>query len=93
MISVHTPPDFKLLKESSHTLWSCQQRGDTGLRIIDIHIIKSVIGLIPHPSYSDPQLHERFKDRFYVVEKMGQDLSDFAGIVELDLEDDIDRSE
>jgi hypothetical protein len=72
LISVYSPPDAELLKFSHGTLWSCTHEGNDGLQIINVKTIKAVVAMIPHR----PTLPSGItKDRFFMVEKAGLDVT------------------
>jgi hypothetical protein len=74
LVSVYSPPDEGLLKDSSSTLWSCAYRGNAALRIIDINAITSVVAMVPQPPFrAEPE------QRYFVVEKPGLDVAHMGG--------------
>ncbi|KAI0085574.1 hypothetical protein BDY19DRAFT_896329, partial [Irpex rosettiformis] len=88
MADVYSAPDMDLLRESSNTLWSCtRQANDSGLQVIEITDICTVVAMVPHPPILDQTLGD-FTGRLFVVEKIGLDAMMLAGIEE---EDDIEE--
>ncbi|KAI0684207.1 hypothetical protein BC835DRAFT_1293604 [Cytidiella melzeri] len=82
MVDIYSPPDRNLLTESSNTLWSCtRQAGDLGLCVVPITHIKSVVALVPHPPMDNLALGD-FSNQVFVVEKMGLDVTQLAGVEE-----------
>jgi hypothetical protein len=73
LVSVYSDPHPGLLEASTHTLWSCIYQGDAALRIVDVKAITGVIAMIPHRPFPDGP------DRFFVLEKPGQDVARMAG--------------
>lgn len=82
MLDLYSSPDWDLLTESSNTLWSCtRQQNDDGLCIVPVTLIQSVVAIVPHID-SDIQVRRDLSGRLYVVEKMGLDVMQMAGVVE-----------
>lgn len=82
MAHFYGPPDANLLRESSNTLWSCsKQIEETGLQVIEIVDIQSVVAMVPHPPIEDVTLGD-FTGRVFVVEKMGLDVMTLVDVEE-----------
>ncbi|KAG6835239.1 hypothetical protein H0H93_003621 [Arthromyces matolae] len=79
VISLYTRPDPHLLEISAGTLWSCQHQGDGAVVVVDVKTIEAVVAVIPH---STGIIGANWKDRMFVVEKPGLDISIMAGIIE-----------
>jgi len=79
LVSLYGPPDPHLLQTSSYMLWSCRSQGDTGLAVVDVKAIISVVAMIPHKPHILDRLPE---DRYFVVEKPGLDIADMGGFQE-----------
>ncbi|KAJ7732354.1 hypothetical protein DFH07DRAFT_990903, partial [Mycena maculata] len=71
LISPYSPPDQQLLEDSSNTLWVCSTTEQNSLRVIDVKIITSVVGMVPFD-----------EDRVFAVHKMGLDVAEMAGYTE-----------
>lgn len=83
MIDLYSAPDWDLLAESSNTLWSCsRQPNESGLCIIPITDIQSVVAMVPHPDLQATSIIQDFRNRVFVVEKMGLDVMQMAGVTE-----------
>ncbi|KAG1832624.1 hypothetical protein DFJ58DRAFT_750346 [Suillus subalutaceus] len=52
VISVFSAPDADLVQLSNQTVLSCKYLGNEGLCVVDVTSIKSVVSMIPAPSYS-----------------------------------------
>jgi hypothetical protein len=68
LVLLYSRPDTDLLCLSHDTLWSCENRGDSALRFIDVKRIKSVIAMIPHLPVIRGQ---EASNHFFMVEKPG----------------------
>ncbi|KAG6852239.1 hypothetical protein C0991_001710 [Blastosporella zonata] len=78
-ISLYTRPDEELLHISAGTLWSCRHQGDNAVIVVDVKCIAAVVAVVPH---STGILGDSWKERVFVVEKPGLDISIMAGVVE-----------
>ena len=78
MVSLYSPPDQELIKQSYGTLISCRYQGDGSMRIIPIGSILSVVGMIPHPK-SSPRAKRNLEGNVYVAEKLGLDMNLLRG--------------
>ena len=74
LISVYDPPNSELLDQSSGALWLERYRGDETLKVINIKLILTCVGMIPFVEPPD--------DRFFVCEKMGLEIGSFCGDTE-----------
>jgi hypothetical protein len=88
LVSLYSTPDVDLLRISHDTLWSCEYRGDSALKFIDVKMIKSVVAMIPHSPVIRGQ---EVRDRFFLVEKPGFDVALIAGTEE-DILGDVDTA-
>lgn len=70
LVSVYSPPDEKLLADSTGALMSCKYFGSQSYRVINIKSIVAVVAMIPHP-----QPGTTFTESFFVVEKPGLDIA------------------
>lgn len=78
LVSLYSSPDVNLLRVSHGTLWSCEYKGDSALKFIDVKVIKSVVAMIPHSPMIGGQ-EGPARDRFFLVEKPGFDVALIAG--------------
>jgi hypothetical protein len=79
LISLYSRPDPRLLALSVNTLWSCEYKGDSTLRFINVKTIDAVVAMIPHK----PVIEGRdVGERFFLVEKPGLDVAVMSGIQE-----------
>lgn len=76
LVSVYTEPDPTILRKSHNTLWSCEYKGDSSLRFVDVKTIQSVVAMIPHM----PGIEGSSSERFFLVEKPGFDVAIMAGV-------------
>jgi hypothetical protein len=77
MASCYSPPDQTLLDISYNTLRSCTYLGQTGLMVVDVKHINSVIAMVPHKPFDGDPIQ-----RYYVVEKPGLDVACLGGVEE-----------
>ncbi|KAG1822722.1 uncharacterized protein BJ212DRAFT_1262965, partial [Suillus subaureus] len=85
LISIYSLPDAQLLDFSHGTVWSCIHEGDNGLQIINIKTIRAVVAMVPHC----PTLPSGItKNRFFMVEKAGLDVTLTGVKVEVDVQDE-----
>jgi hypothetical protein len=47
LVSVFSPPDEELLKESNHAVHICRHGGVAALRVVDVKSISSVVSMVP----------------------------------------------
>jgi hypothetical protein len=71
LVSIYSPPDRDILKESYNTLWVCTYRGDQALKVVDVKSIMAVISLPPLPGGLD--------GTFFLTEKPGLDVAHMGG--------------
>lgn len=76
MVSLYSAPDAGLLRESLGTVWSCQYQGDTGMRVVDVKSLQSVVAIVPFPG------HSILNGPAFFVEKMGLEVGCLGGIAE-----------
>ncbi|KAF9495138.1 hypothetical protein BDN71DRAFT_1431254 [Pleurotus eryngii] len=69
LLSIFSPPDDYIWRESFSTLWVCSYMGDSNLRVIDVGIITAVVSMQPFPVC----VGEVDWGRWFVVEKAGLD--------------------
>ncbi|KAM6491245.1 hypothetical protein JOM56_013484 [Amanita muscaria] len=48
VLSIFSPPDLQLLKESHHTIYSCHYQGDDELVACNVNCIKSLVAMVPY---------------------------------------------
>ena len=87
MVSIYSPPDAYLLKESYGAVYSCWYRGDADLRVIEAKNILSVVAMVPHPA-SQAHILPNMENRVFVMEKLGLDVMSLTGIQEQDGEEE-----
>ncbi|KAH9992906.1 hypothetical protein BJV77DRAFT_920539, partial [Russula vinacea] len=71
LVSLFSNPDPSLLHLSINTLWSCEYRGDSALRFIEVQSIQAVVAMVPHAPVIEGQ---ETRERFFLVEKPGLDV-------------------
>ncbi len=82
-MSIFSPPDDDIRRESFSTLWVCSYRGDGNLRVVDVGIITAVVSMQPFPV----RIGEIDQGRWFVVEKAGLDDGDLV----VNVLDDVDK--
>ncbi|CDO72558.1 hypothetical protein BN946_scf184983.g41 [Trametes cinnabarina] len=92
MVSQFSTPDIEILQESAKTLMVCNYQGDDALRVIRATEITSVVAMVPLPmtpaEAAEPGSHKRYATRYFVVEKMGLDITILAGNVQNNVNDE-----
>ncbi|KAG1804054.1 uncharacterized protein BJ212DRAFT_1284806 [Suillus subaureus] len=78
LISLYSMPDYELLQESYNTLYSCTHQGNEALMVVKVFAIQAVITMVPHKLPNNPELC------FFLVEKPGLDVAQFAGHIDED---------
>lgn len=73
MLTRYSGADELLFQQSSGALYSCTLQPDSGVQVIDVSDIDSVVAMIPHslPFLQAAQLGDTFKNRVFVVERPG----------------------
>ena len=85
LVSLFSKPDPALLRLSVNTLWSCEHKGDSALKFVDVKCIQAVVAMVPHA----PAIEGREAcERFFLVEKPGLDVAVMVGA-----EEDISRDD
>ncbi|KAH9847975.1 hypothetical protein C2E23DRAFT_740410 [Lenzites betulinus] len=78
MLSVFTPPDPAILRETQDVLLACRYQGAQSREVVDIKDIVSVVAMVPLPrrreEAEDPRSDALYADRFFAVEKLGLDM-------------------
>jgi hypothetical protein len=74
------------LEESYNTVWSCGYERDEHLVVIPVQKIISVVAMVPHLVTLDLGGEEEQSLSYFLVEKPGLDMIDFAGYQEVDNE-------
>jgi hypothetical protein len=77
MVSCYSSPDQTLLEISYNTLRSCTYLGQSGLMVVDVKQISSVIAMVPHKPFDGD-----FVQRYFVVEKPGLEVACLGGVEE-----------
>ncbi|KAL6301085.1 hypothetical protein BKA93DRAFT_819140 [Sparassis latifolia] len=84
MMLLYSSPDATLLESSSGTVWACEHLGERSMIVVDVGSIISVVGMVPHQF----QVNGKNIDRFFVLEKMGLEVTYMGGVEEEDTEVD-----
>ena len=71
LVSFYGAPHQGLLDDSSNTYWTAQHLRDSGVRVIDIRCIKSVVMMAPDQRYKYFCKDGTEVDRWYLMEKPG----------------------
>jgi hypothetical protein len=75
MVSRYSSPDQTLLKSSYNTLLSCTHLGQSGLIVVDVKHINSVIAMVPQRAFGGDSTQ-----RYFVVEKPGLEVARLGGV-------------
>ncbi|TBU38199.1 hypothetical protein BD309DRAFT_874872, partial [Dichomitus squalens] len=79
MVSMFTPPDPAILRDTYGALKACRYQGDASRVVIDVKRIASVVAMVPLPPRREEaeDLHaaELYSGRFFVVQRLGFDCS------------------
>ncbi|KAI0704476.1 hypothetical protein C8T65DRAFT_578151 [Cerioporus squamosus] len=79
MLSDFTPPDRDIAALTHGALLACRYQGQNALRVIDAKEVQSIVGMVPLPARTAEKVHPQFAalfaDRFFVVEKLGFDMT------------------
>ncbi|TBU36354.1 hypothetical protein BD309DRAFT_878514 [Dichomitus squalens] len=79
MASIFTPPDPAILQDTYGALMACQYQGDTSREVVPVKDIVSVIAMVPlvprREEVEDPHAAQLYANRFFVVERLGFDMS------------------
>lgn len=89
MLTLYSSADAELYAQSSGALYSCTLRDNSGVRVVDISTIESVVAMVPH-SYAlleAANLGAAFKDRVFVVERPGLEVMALGEMLDPDDED------
>ncbi|KAG6895036.1 hypothetical protein C0992_003433 [Termitomyces sp. T32_za158] len=84
VISVFSPPDPILLEKSSSTVYACSYLGTRSLKVIDVCQIKSVVAMIPDFEVTAAGVIQMPTDKYFLVEKLGLDITVLLGEKEED---------
>ncbi|KAI1790660.1 hypothetical protein LXA43DRAFT_890633, partial [Ganoderma leucocontextum] len=94
MVSLFTAPDPAIARDTHGALMACRYRGDGSREVVDARDIVSVVAMVPLPprreEREDPHFDELYSDRFFVVEKLGFDMTWIGRDEEVAEEDDPD---
>lgn len=86
MVSLYSPPDLELWKESHNTIWSCRYQGQANIRVVEVKSVMSVIAMVPFPVTGAGGVRAmenlRTTGRFFMVEKPGLDVAPLNGAEE-----------
>lgn len=78
MVSSYSSPDQSLLNNSYNTLRSCTKLGQSGLMVVNVKEIHSVIAMVPHRPFHAESVFQRY----FVVEKPGLEVASLGGMDE-----------
>ncbi len=90
LVSIYSPPDAELLRESSETVYSCEHQGDTGLRAVFVSDIAAVVAMVPLFDVTGEGEVIIPENRYFLVEKPGLDVAVLRGEEEQDIDGDED---
>ncbi len=82
MAAFYGAPDECLYERSSKTYVSVPHLRDTGIRVIDIKKIESVVAMVPDHSYGLTHQDGTQDDRWFLMEKPGLKMSSMVGMDE-----------
>ena len=83
VVSLYSQPDLTMLVSSSNTMVSCVHQDNAGLAVISVRSILAGITMVPHTIPTTPA-----ETRYFVVEKMGLDITLMDGIVEVTVDEE-----
>ncbi|TBU25335.1 hypothetical protein BD311DRAFT_669840 [Dichomitus squalens] len=79
MVSMFTQPDPAILNDTHGALMACRYQGDQSRKVVDVKDIISVVAMVPlaprREEAEDPHFAELYTRRFFVVERLGFDMS------------------
>ncbi|RPD54105.1 hypothetical protein L226DRAFT_472677 [Lentinus tigrinus ALCF2SS1-7] len=79
MVSDFTPPDPAILEKTHGVLMVCRYQGPEFRRVVDVKEILTVVGMLPLRPRAEEAVHpdaaELYSNRFFVVQKLGFDMS------------------
>ncbi|TBU52199.1 hypothetical protein BD310DRAFT_789821, partial [Dichomitus squalens] len=94
MVSIFTPPDPAILRDTYGALIACRYAGDRSREVITVKDIVSVVAMLPlaprREEAEDPRAAELYSNRFYVVERLGFDMSSIGREERMSDEDEDD---
>ncbi|KAL6301894.1 hypothetical protein BKA93DRAFT_751636 [Sparassis latifolia] len=79
MLSLYSEPDATILQSSYNKVWLCCYQGAAALKVVDMRDIISVVGMVPEPVYVHLGGTAEISDHYFVVEKIGLQVSYLAG--------------
>lgn len=83
MASFYRPPNIQLYEQSYKTYISVPHLRDTGVHVIDVKDINSVIAMVPDTSYRLSHQDGTKNNRWFLMEKPGLKMSTMVDIDEL----------
>lgn len=81
LISVFSPPDLQLLRESFQTVYKCHYQGEDALLAIDIKQIESVVAMIPYYKVTPDGELQIPGTEYFLMEKIGLDITALESLV------------
>ncbi|EMD33184.1 hypothetical protein CERSUDRAFT_68233 [Gelatoporia subvermispora B] len=94
LVSLYSPPDADLLQRSHNTVYSCEYQGQDSLIVINARDIHSVVAIVPEAVTALAHSgNPNARSRFFVAEKLGLEVADLSGVVELIAEEDHEDNE
>ncbi|EJF61662.1 hypothetical protein DICSQDRAFT_60239 [Dichomitus squalens LYAD-421 SS1] len=79
MVSVFISPDPAILRETHGVLMACRYRGEQSREVVDVKQIKSVVAMVPltprREEAEDPHAAELYSNRFFVMDRLGFDMT------------------
>lgn len=92
MVVPFSPPDARILEYSRGTVAACTYPGADTCEVVLATQIVSVVAMVPLPmtasEASEVDAANKYGNRYFVVEKPGLDIAQFAGRVEEHNEDE-----
>jgi hypothetical protein len=82
IVSLYGEPDMDLLKSSCHTYWTAQHLRETGICVLCIKDIISVVMMAPDTQYINKHPGASAHDRWFLMEKPGLKVFERVGVVE-----------
>lgn len=74
LVSLYSPPDENLLRDTYNTLAVCAYQGEEALMIINVKSILSVVAMVPCTS-----IISSYGDKYFLIEPVGLDVIEADG--------------
>ncbi|TBU58259.1 hypothetical protein BD310DRAFT_977430 [Dichomitus squalens] len=79
MASIFTPPDPAILRDTYGALMACRYQGERSREVVEVKEIASVVAMVPlvprREEAEDPHAANLYSHRYFVVDRLGFDMS------------------